>query len=119
MRILFVLAPTLMTALLAARLPQLTDAERQQLVEEGKKVYQLQCQSCHGPEGNHPIPLYDLAHREFKHGDSVEQIAETVREGIPATAMQPFKKRLPDDKITAVAHYVRWFVEKRRQAGAP
>lgn len=67
------------------------------------------CQQCHGPEGKSPVPGMSLVDREWRQGNSVQQIAKTIAEGVPGTAMMPNKEKLTREEILALARLVRSF----------
>lgn len=74
-------------------------------LETGTKVFERACQVCHGTRGTGTRMARPLDQSGF-YADTVEQIAEIVRDGISGTTMQPFKGRLTEDEILAVAQYV-------------
>lgn len=71
-----------------------------------KEVYASMCQACHGPDGKAPIKEMGFAGRTWK-TKSVAASAKTIREGVPGTAMLPFKGRLTEQQIMALAKHVR------------
>jgi mono/diheme cytochrome c family protein len=78
------------------------------------------CQPCHGPNGVAPEPLkqQSFAGRgTWKHGSRPQDIVKTITEGVPGTAMLPFKGRLQPDEIAALAALVRSF-DKTLKPGA-
>lgn len=80
-------------------------------LKEGARVFRLNCQSCHGREGDHPDKTFNLADKEWKHGDALEDIEKTVTEGVKGTAMLGFKGRLTPKQISSVSRYVYSFRE--------
>ena len=74
--------------------------------------YAKVCQLCHGPKGKSPMPGMSLVDREWKHGTSTQQIAKTIAEGIPGTAMLPNKDKFTKEEILALARLVRSFDPK-------
>ena len=74
--------------------------------------YAKVCQLCHGPKGKSPMPGMSLVDREWKHGTSTQQIAKTITEGIPGTAMLPNKDKFTKEEILALARLVRSFDPK-------
>ncbi len=81
-------------------------------LKQGLRVYQLNCQTCHGREGDHPDKTFNLADKEWKHGDSMQEIEKTVKQGVKGTAMLGFANRLTDKQIASVARYVYSFREE-------
>jgi mono/diheme cytochrome c family protein len=76
--------------------------------------YQTICQPCHGLQGNSPMPTMSLVDREWKQGTSTAEIAKTIAEGIPGTAMLPNKNKLSKEEILELARLVRTFDPKLR-----
>jgi mono/diheme cytochrome c family protein len=73
------------------------------------EVYKVKCQACHLADGNAPMKEMNLADAEWKHGSKMADVIRTIEEGVPATAMLPFKAQLSPEEITALAAYVRTF----------
>ena len=78
----------------------------------GIDVYKAQCLICHGAAGDSPLPNMSFADGVWKHGTTTKELAEVVRNGVKGTLMLPFKDRLSDPEILAVAAYVRTFDKK-------
>jgi putative heme-binding domain-containing protein len=55
-------------------------------VENGARLYTNNCVYCHGPEGDQ-IPGINLLQGKFRRTLSDDDIARTIREGIPGTGM--------------------------------
>jgi mono/diheme cytochrome c family protein len=79
---------------------------------KAEENYAKVCQLCHGPKGKSPMPGMSLADREWKHGTSTQQIAKTIAEGVPGTAMLPNKDKFTKEEILALARLVRTFDPK-------
>jgi mono/diheme cytochrome c family protein len=73
------------------------------------EVYKAKCQQCHMADGNSPLEPLNFADAAWKHGSSVKEIAKVIGEGVPGTAMLPFKGQVPDEQIEPLARYVRSF----------
>jgi cytochrome c oxidase cbb3-type subunit 3 len=71
--------------------------------------YKVKCQSCHMPEGQAPLEMMNLADDKWRHGSSQKEIAKVISEGVPSTAMLPFKAQLTPAEIADLAAYVRSF----------
>ncbi|WDE99371.1 c-type cytochrome [Lentisphaera profundi] len=74
-------------------------------VQEGEKIYNQICHTCHAPDmkgGIGPSLIDDF----WKHGDSPEAIFNTIKEGIPNSEMVPYKHLFKDDQISAVRDYI-------------
>lgn len=88
-----------------------------ELVVEGKKLYKLNCASCHGDAGHGDGPKSvslvppprNFSSEKFKNGSSVLQIYNTLATGIQGTSMPAFDL-LPEEDRIAMAHYVQTFV---------
>ena len=79
---------------------------------DGAKVYQSNCQSCHGRNGK-ALPFYakkgvpDLNDPEWQKERSDEYIRNVIAEGSEGTVMKAFKKTLSPEEIDAVTKHVR------------
>ena len=85
------------------------------------QIYTSTCQQCHGPEGVAPptTPQLSFVGRQWKHGSGPAQIEATIANGVPGTAMLPFKARLTRAEIAALARLVLSYSRKpaRDKAG--
>ena len=80
---------------------------------DAKAVYELRCQACHMADGNSQLmPNMSFADGVWKNGSSVKEVANTISNGVPGTAMVAFKEQLSPAEITALARYVRKFDKK-------
>jgi mono/diheme cytochrome c family protein len=77
--------------------------------QKALKNYEQICQPCHGPGGKSPMPTMSLVDAEWKQGSSTAQIAKTIAEGIPGTAMMPNKDKFTKEEILELARLVRTF----------
>ena len=77
--------------------------------EKALKNYSQTCQPCHGPGGKSPMPTMSLVDADWKQGSSTAQIAKTIAEGIPGTAMLPNKEKFTKEEILELAKLVRTF----------
>ena len=94
----------------AAAVALLTAAAAGQAADDATlELYKVKCQACHLPDGNAPMKEMNLADPEWKHGSTLAEITKTIEEGVPATAMLPFKGQLSPEEISALARYVRTF----------
>jgi putative heme-binding domain-containing protein len=57
-------------------------------IEEGGRVYRINCIGCHGPEGN-LVTGIDLGRNRFRRVSSDEEIANVIMNGVPGTGMPP------------------------------
>ena len=95
---------------------------RPEALADGKRLYETNCASCHGPRaegavkagvaisiieqqgGKQPPDLTDSA---WDHGSTDAEIAGVVKKGIPLGMMAPYEGRLSDAEIGTVVAYVR------------
>ena len=80
-------------------------------------VYKTKCQSCHTATGAAPLEPLNFADGKWTHGSRPAEIARVITEGVPGTAMLPFKDKLTPQEIANLAAYVRAFDKTRK--GAP
>lgn len=79
----------------------------EQLMAEGKEVYDRTCASCHMANGQGVPPAFpSLVGSPAVTGDRDEHLRIVV-DGVPGTAMQSFKSQLNAREIAAVVHYER------------
>ncbi|MDH5720695.1 MAG: c-type cytochrome [Spirochaetia bacterium] len=88
----------------------------------GKVVYEQYCLTCHGISGEgdgpggkslNPKPR-NFKSEQFKFGDSLEAVMNTVTNGSPkAPTMVPFKGTLTPEQIKAVSEHVRTLAGKQ------
>jgi mono/diheme cytochrome c family protein len=71
--------------------------------------YASKCAMCHMPDGKAQILEMNFVEGSWKHGNKVAEIAKAIRDGIPGTAMLPFKEQLSPNEIEALARLVRAF----------
>ncbi|GIW55719.1 MAG: hypothetical protein KatS3mg082_2123 [Nitrospiraceae bacterium] len=82
--------------------------------ERGKAMYEKHCLACHGekgkgdgPFGRHLFPpAADYGSPEVKTKSDME-LFKAIRDGVPGTAMQSFRRRLSNQQIRDVLAYVR------------
>ncbi|NUO19245.1 cytochrome c [bacterium] len=87
------------------------------LAADGKMLYQINCASCHGNDGQgdgpratglNPAPR-NYKTEKFKFGDDVVGIYNTLMKGSPGTSMPSFSL-LPARDVWAMVHYVRTLI---------
>jgi len=128
---LVALAVTLIVGLpstLLAQEAQRPDPVLEDKLELGKKTYFKRCVWCHGVEGGGDGPSADRLFtrpRNFIQGtfkirwtDSGElpldrNLIDTVKNGLPGSAMPPWGEVLSDDEITSVVQFVKTLVQDR------
>jgi len=79
--------------------------------------YKAVCQPCHMADGNAALEPMNFADGKWKHGTTVQGLAKVITDGVPGTAMMPFKTRFSEQEILELAKYVRRFDPKLK--GAP
>lgn len=93
--------------------PVLADQKADQL-KAGATLYDNNCAACHGDEGKgdgpqarflSPRPA-DLTAAKLKHGDSDQDLFNTISKGVDGTAMNPWARSLKEDEIHALVAYV-------------
>ena len=87
----------------------------------GKTVeenYKVACQPCHMADGNAALEPMNFADGKWKHGPAAGELAKVIANGVPGTAMMPFKARFSEPEILALAKYVRTFDKKLKAAPA-
>jgi mono/diheme cytochrome c family protein len=80
----------------------------------GQALYQQNCVTCHGlqGDGNGPAGAYltpkprNFQKDDFKLGDSVAAIANTIDNGIQSSPMPAFKGRFQPEELIDLAKYV-------------
>ncbi len=108
--------------------PQPADAVKTDLLDKGKHVYYKRCVWCHGVEGGGDGPSADRLFtrpRNFIQGtfkirftDSGElpreqDLIDTVKNGLPGSAMPAWGEFLKEDEIVAVVNFVKTLVQDR------
>ncbi len=82
-----------------------------------EELYKTNCAMCHMADGNAAIKQMNFADGEWKHGTSSKELATVITNGVPGTAMMPFKGRLSEAEILELAKYVRKFDKKLKPEG--
>ena len=81
--------------------------------------YKATCQPCHMADGNAALKPMNFADGEWKHGTTPQALAKVITDGVPGTAMMPFKTRFSEQEILELAKYVRKFDPKLKGAPRP
>lgn len=83
---------------------QLSDAEK---LAAGKDLYvQKGCTACHGNSGEGNAIGPNLSDKYWLHGNTKDQIINSIKFGFPAKGMIPYKDQLSDEKVDALAYYI-------------
>ena len=93
----------------AAQTPPPPDAAAPPDEARTVELYKQTCLACHMADGNAAMEPMNFVDGKWRHGTSVKDIAKVISEGIPGTAMMPFKTRFNEQEILALAKYVRAF----------
>ncbi len=72
---------------------------------DGKAIYQTNCASCHGPEGQGMGDVFPALAGNPNLADT-EMVLDVVVNGRPGTAMPAWGGQLSDEEIAAVINYV-------------
>ncbi|HEY3296401.1 MAG TPA: c-type cytochrome [bacterium] len=88
-------------------------AQNTKLAGPGKALFETNCASCHGPNGNGDGPRAaslspkprNYHSEKFKFGNDIVSIHNTIMKGSPGTSMPSFAL-LPLEDTWAIAHYV-------------
>jgi len=84
-------------------------------IAAGKKLYDTQCASCHGPAGKgdgkggallKPLPA-NFTDDEWKHGSTDGDLFTTIRDGVKQTGMAAYGARIPTRDIWNLVNYLR------------
>jgi mono/diheme cytochrome c family protein len=79
------------------------------------QLYQTKCFSCHLADGKGPLPPMDFTDG-LAHGSTQAEVAKTIAEGVPGTAMVAFKEQLTPAQIAGLARLVRSFDKTAKPA---
>jgi quinoprotein glucose dehydrogenase len=72
--------------------------------EQGERVYEATCITCHGLEGDE-VPGIDFGKGRFRRVNSDADLVRIIKDGVPGTAMPPNK--LPDVQLANLVTYLR------------
>lgn len=75
------------------------------LLENGKKVYDMQCASCHRNDGGGNIGP-NLTDKYWLHGGSISDIYKTIRYGVPQKGMISWEPLLSPEQMRDVSSYI-------------
>ncbi len=68
------------------------------------RVYEQHCAVCHGKQGEGGLGG-SLVDGTWKYGESDEEVAKIIREGIPDMGMQAFENTLTEKEIRGLIVY--------------
>src|SRR2546428_3106816 len=72
-------------------------------IEDGGRVFQTTCANCHGPDGD-GVAGIDLGRGQFRRPMTDEELARTIRTGIPGTPMPA--SNMPQEQADKVVAYL-------------
>jgi len=73
-------------------------------IREGEQLYVATCTGCHGAEGDGVFGV-DLGRGQFRNSSTDEDLARTIRNGLPGTAMPP--SSFSDAQAANIVAYLR------------
>ena len=81
---------------------------RDELMTLGKEKFEMICAACHQANGKGIPPLYPaLKNSSVSVGKPISRHIALILNGIPGSAMQPYKNQLTDEEIAAITTYER------------
>jgi cytochrome c oxidase subunit 2 len=88
--------------------PTEQNLSRNALMKLGKEQYQKVCAACHRPDGKGIPPLYPaLKGSSVAVGHPISRHIDLILQGVPGSAMQPYRDQLTDTEIAALVTYER------------
>ncbi len=81
-------------------------------------IYKARCAMCHGPKGDSKLPGMSFTDGVWKHGTDLKSVSAVIKDGVPGTAMLPFKSKLNDAEVEALARFVRAFDPRLKDAAS-
>ena len=84
-------------------------------IEDGGRVFQNTCANCHGPDGD-AVAGIDLGRGQFRRQMTDEELARTIRTGIPGTPMPA--SNMSEEQAGKVVAYLRSVAASRRSDAA-
>jgi len=94
------------------------DAQTAGTGKTAEENYKSTCQPCHMADGNAALEPMNFADGRWKHGPAASELAKVIANGVPGTAMMPFKTKFSEQEILELAKYVRHFDKKLKDAPA-
>lgn len=97
-----------------------------ELVAHGQKIFEVNCTSCHGPQGKgdgpaaaalNPHPRNFHEGGGWKNGRKPTQVYKTLKEGIAGSSMASYSN-LPADDVWGAVHYVLSFLPPETDTAA-
>jgi cbb3-type cytochrome c oxidase subunit III len=89
-------------------------------IEEGRKLFQRNCASCHGPAGKGDGSMAlaggtpsNLTDETWDHGSSDGEVFVVIRDGTTSD-MEPYKDRLTEKQMWHLVNYIRSLAPKEK-----
>ncbi len=85
---------------------------------DGEALYKQKCAMCHAPDGKgySALKTPDFTSPKWQESKTNKEIADTIKNGKPGTAMKSFADQLKEDEIEALVKYIRSLnSEKKKQ----
>jgi cbb3-type cytochrome c oxidase subunit III len=89
------------------------EAKTEESIASGKKLYQLHCASCHGPNGKGDGSLAlaggtpsDLTDDKWDYGSTEGEIFVVIRDGV-SSDMLAYKEKLSEKQIWQIVNFIR------------
>ncbi len=108
-RPLMLVGCVLATAAAYAQAPATARGDRTQAFSG---LYAEYCAVCHGADLTGEAQGTPLVGVDLMHGDSVEELIDTINKGVPGTSMEAFSEELSDTQIRTLAIFI---AEERAQ----
>jgi len=80
----------------------MTDAST---LDAGKSIFENNCKACHGDKGQ-GLSGPNLTDKYWLHGGSINEVFNTISEGVPSKGMIAWKANLKPGEIAQVANFV-------------
>ena len=95
-------------AVLATQPAQQPNIGRSELMSLGKQKYDQLCSACHRADGKGLPPMYPaLKGSSVAVGKPISRHITMILNGVPGSAMQPYRDQLSDKEIAAIVTYER------------
>jgi cytochrome c oxidase cbb3-type subunit 3 len=72
---------------------------------KGKQIFEVSCAACHGKEGQGGVGP-NMTDNYWIHGGDVKDVFKTIKYGVPAKGMIPWKSQLTPAQMQQVASYI-------------
>jgi len=79
--------------------------EEEAALAEGKKIFDANCAACHGREGQGGVGP-NVTDNYWIHGGDIKDVFKTIKYGVPAKGMIPWKSQLSPSQMQKVASYI-------------